>query len=124
MLKFQEAAVHVIGGDIRTTLDTMDQAFASHLRLAAEAVEAMRGSGMPVAQSQRLMTMLHEGHSAGLAWRQKMQTSIGLMQAFHRRSNQAETGAGCPEGWDDIGFFTSGSIAEAEAPEAAMVEAP
>lgn len=123
MLKFQEAAVHVIGGDIRTTLDTMDQAFASHLRLAAEAVEAMRGSGMPVSQSQRLMTMLHEGQSAGLAWRQKMQTTIGLMQAFHRRSDQAETGAGCPEGWDDIGFFTTGSATGTEVGEASVVEA-
>ncbi|MEJ5976798.1 hypothetical protein WG901_09150 [Novosphingobium sp. PS1R-30] len=123
MLKFQEAAVHVIGGDIRTTLDTMDQAFASHLRLAAEAVDAMRGSGMPVSQSQRLMTILHEGQSAGLAWRQNMQATIGLMQSFQRRSNQAETAAGCPEGWDDIGFFTTGSITSAEVARAATVEA-
>lgn len=105
MLTITEAAVTVVGAEARQTLQTIDNAYASNLRMAADAVEALTTSGLPAIQSQRLVENFNESFDNAVKWRRSVTSSIAKLQVIHKHSNQAETSGGCPRPWD---FFTTG----------------
>lgn len=109
MINLTEATVVVVGADSRTAVKDLDSACVSGLRLAANAIEGIKDAGVPVGQSQRLITAFNNGFAKLTEGRKELVSAIGHMQVIHRRSDQAETDAGCGLPWGDgLLFFTTG----------------
>ncbi len=102
MLNLDQAAVVVVAAEAQAAVDTLDGAYVAHLRMSAEAVDGLRNSGLPIAQTGRFMTQLFEGQTAALAWRKHTQSAISTLQVIHRHSNQAEVDIGCPMPWASL----------------------
>jgi hypothetical protein len=121
MYNLKESSVHVVAAECRTAVEDFDAAYASSLRLAADTVEGLRGSGLPSGQSQRLYRTFTESFDNLLEGRKNLVAAIGQLQVIHKRSNQAETSGGCPVPWD-VQFFTNAE-GDAEA-DRTVAEAP
>lgn len=121
MFKISEAAVHVVGSDSRTAVAQFDEAYVASLRLAANAIDGLKQSGLPVGQSQRLYRTFNDSFSKLMEGRAGIVSAISQLTVVHRHSNQAETDAGCGRPWED--FFVSGE-AENEVRAAAPTRAP
>ena len=118
MLKISEAAVHVVGADSRTAVAQFDEAYVASLRLAANAIDGLKASGLPVGQSQKLYRTFNESFGKLMEGRAGIVSAISQLTVVHRHSNQAEVDAGCGAPWELI--FTTG---QAEG-DAAPVSAP
>jgi len=100
MLNFTEAAVRVVAADCSATIEDYDRTFASSLRMAANAVEGFKGSGMPIAHSQKLYRTFVEGVDGLISSRAKIASAVAQLTVMQRNSNCAETATGCPWGWE------------------------
>jgi len=96
MYHLKESSVHVVAAECRTAVEDFDTAYASSLRLAADTVDGLRGSGLPSGQSQRLYRTFSESFENLLEGRKNLVAAIGQLQVIHKRSTQAETSGGCP----------------------------
>lgn len=114
MYQIKESSVHVVAAECRTAVEDFDTAYASSLRLAADTVDGLRGSGLPSGQSQRLFRTFTESFDNLLEGRKNLVAAIGQLQVIHKRSNQAETSGGCPVPWDAAFFTTAEGPMEAD----------
>jgi hypothetical protein len=96
MIKLSQSAVTVVAADSRAAVADYDRNFISSLRLAANAAEGLQDSDIPAVQSQRLYQTFTESLGKQLESRKSLVNAIGQLQLIHKRSNQAETDAGCP----------------------------
>lgn len=107
MLTLTEAAIRVVGAEACETLQVIDTAYATNLRLAADAIEAIKSSGLPAIQGQRLVEGFNDGFEKAAIWRRSVTSSIARLQIIHKRSDQAEIDGGCPVPWF-ADFFVTG----------------
>jgi len=107
MYHLKESSVHVVAAECRTAVEDFDTAYASSLRLAADTVDGLRGSGLPSGQSQRLYRTFSESFENLLEGRKNLVAAIGQLQVIHKRSTQAETSGGCPVPLDNALFTTA-----------------
>lgn len=105
MFKLTEAAVQVVAADSRAAVAEFDETYVASLRLAANAVEGLRGSDVTAGQTQKLVRTLTESLDKLVEGRGSLVSALGQLQVIHKHSNQAETDAGCPGGWGDWNFF-------------------
>ncbi|MET0239365.1 MAG: hypothetical protein ABW184_05650 [Sphingobium sp.] len=96
MFKLTEGAAHVVAADSRTAIEDFDAAFISGMRLATNAIEGIKGAGVPAGQSQRLYKKLVESFGQLVEGRATLISAIGHLQIIHQKSNIAETDLGCP----------------------------
>lgn len=122
MFKLTEAAVQVVAADSRTAVAEFDDTYITSLRLAANAAEGLRDANVPAGQTQRLFRSLTESLDRIVEGRGSLVSAIGQLRVLQKRSNQAETDAGCPEDWGDwgLGVFTTGRADDAVASPAAV----
>lgn len=112
MLKLTEGLVHVVAADARAALEDFDSTYVAALRLAANAVEGLKKSGLPAGQGQQLCEGFNQTFAKLVEGRDNLVANIAKLQVFHRHSNQAEVSGGCPVPW---GFFVTGQADEAAA---------
>jgi len=120
MFKLTEAAVQVVAADSRAAVAEFDETYVASLRLAANAVEGLRGADITAGQTQKLVRTLTESLDKLVQGRGSLVSALGQLQVIHKHSNQAEVDAGCPGGWgpDKPGglWFTSATIDEIAVP--------
>ena len=120
MLKLTEAAVQVVGADSRAAVADFDDTYITSLRLAANAMEALKDANIPAGQTQRLVRSLTASLDKLVEGRGSLVSALGQLQVLHKHSNQAEVDAGCPGGWGDwlTDPFTTAKVDETIVPSA------
>lgn len=96
MLELSQAAVHVVAGDSRASIDDLDTWIRTQLRLATHIADGLAATKLPARRSQHLLRTLHEGLGKAVESRASMVSLIDQLTIIHRQSNQAEVDAGCP----------------------------
>lgn len=114
MLQTTEATVLVVADDTRTSLNDLDEAFRSQLRLAANLADGLKATPLTARRSQHLLRTAHESLGKVIESRAGMVSLIDQLTVLHRHSNQVEVGAGCPE---DIDWVTSAQLDDRAKPE-------
>lgn len=107
MLNLKESAVVVVAGEAVSTVDQLIGSYVAQLRFSAEALDGLRGSGIPIVNARSLRTTLLEGQIAGGESLTKMETAIAKLQAIQARSNQAEVANGCAAPWGREWFVSA-----------------
>lgn len=98
MLKIQETAGLVVAEDTKTTIAAIDRAILSETRLAGSILEVSEQSGLPMAQSQKLLEGMVRGFDKLVAGRADMLAVVRHLTAIKGGSNLQVVDYGCPDG--------------------------
>ncbi len=113
MYELSRAAVQVVAQGTRETIDQLDAGLETGLRTMADTIAGLRGSGVPAGRVQNVHDNMIDSFDHYRKMRRSFIQGVGQLQLIQRRSNHAETAAGCPTPWQD--FFTTGALQENEA---------
>ena len=103
MTKFSMGAGMVVAEDVRATVAAFDGALLSGARMCVSVLEATQDSGLPAAQTQKLLRSISTGLNAVVDGRGEIVAAVRQMTVIKSRSNLAPVDYGCPDGWDAIG---------------------
>lgn len=96
MQNFDANLGSLVAADTQGTLRALDDAILSELKLCTTLVEAIQGSAIPVASSQKLLSSLTTGLSHVVAGRGEMATAVRQLIVLKKDSNLAVYDYGCP----------------------------
>ena len=108
MIKFRESAGVVVAADVQASVASMDEALLNGARMCVSVLEAFRGAGVPIAQSQKVIQSMTSGIASVVAGRADMTTAVRHLTLLQSRSNLAVESYGCPDGWSDLVMPTQG----------------
>ena len=98
MFKIAETSGLVVAEDTKSTIAAIDRAILSETRLASSILEVSEQSGLPIAQSQKLLEGMARGFERLVAGRGDMLVVIRQLTAIKGHSNLKVTDFGCPDG--------------------------
>jgi len=98
MFKIEENTGLVVAEDTKSTISAIDNAILSKTRLTTSIIEASEQSGLPVAQSQKLLEGMVRGFEHLVAGRADMLTVVRHLTAIKGGSNLKVVDFGCPDG--------------------------
>jgi len=98
MFKIEENTGLVVAEDTKTTIAAIDRAILSETRLASSIIEASEQSGLPIAQSQKLLEGMARGFEHLVAGRGDMLAVVRHLTTIKGRSNLEVVDYGCPDG--------------------------
>jgi len=98
MFKIAETTGLVVAEDTKMTIAAIDNAILSKTRLATSIIEASEQSGLPMAQSQKLLEGMVRGFEHLVAGRGDMLAVVRQLTAIKGRSTLEVTDYGCPNG--------------------------
>lgn len=98
MFKIEETTGLVVAEDTKTTISAIDHAILSKTRLATSIIEASEQSGLPMAQSQKLLEGMARGFEHLVAGRGDMLTVVRHLTAIKTGSTLKVVSYGCPDG--------------------------
>lgn len=107
MYNLSEGVVQVVAQGTRDTLDQLDAGLEAGLRTMADTIAGLRGAGVPAGKVQHFQDSMFDSFESYRGMRKNFIKAVGHLQAIQRRSNQAETAAGCPTPWLDSVFTTA-----------------
>ena len=99
MLNFRPGAGAVVAADTQNAVAAVDDALLNGVRMYASVLEAIRGSNLPAAQSQKLYSGMNASLTQVLAGRADLVTTVRLLAHIKGQSNFAPEDYGCPAGW-------------------------
>ena len=98
MFQIQETTGLVVAEDTKTTIAAIDRAILSKTRLAGSIIEASEQSGLPMAQSQKLLEGMARSFDHLVAGRSDMLTVVRHLSSIKGKSTLRVTDYGCPDG--------------------------
>ncbi len=98
MFKIEETTGLVVAEDTKTTISAIDHAILSKTRLATSIIEASEQSGLPMAQSQKLLEGMVRGFEHLVAGRADMLAVVRHLTTIKGQSSLEVTDYGCPNG--------------------------
>jgi hypothetical protein len=98
MLKIQENTGLVVAEDTKSTIAAIDRAILSETRLTGSILEASEQSGLPIAQSQKLLEGMARGFEHLVAGRADMLAVVRYLTTIKGGSNLKVVDFGCPDG--------------------------
>jgi hypothetical protein len=98
MFKIAETTGLVVAEDTKLTIAAIDNAILSKTRLASSIIEASEQSGLPMAQSQKLLEGMARGFEHLVAGRGDMLTVVRQLSAIKGHSSLEVVDYGCPNG--------------------------
>ncbi len=98
MFKIEETTGLVVAEDTKTTISAIDHAILSKTRLATSIIEASEQSGLPMAQSQKLLEGMARGFDHLVAGRGDMLAVVRHLTAIQSGSTLKVVNFGCPDG--------------------------
>ena len=99
MFKFRAGAGAVVAHDTQNTVAAVDDALVNGMRMCASFLEATKGSNLPTARSQKVLTSMAAGLSQMVDGRASFVSSIRELAVIKAQSNFAPEDFGCPDGW-------------------------
>jgi len=98
MLKIEETTGLVVAEDTKSTIAAIDRAILAKTRLAGSIIEASEQSGLPIAQSQKLLEGMARGFEHLVAGRADMLGVVRQLTAIKGASTLEVVDFGCPDG--------------------------
>ncbi|MBN8831119.1 MAG: hypothetical protein J0G94_10980 [Sphingomonadales bacterium] len=98
MFKIAETTGLVVAEDTKLTIAAIDNAILSKTRLASSIIEASEQSGLPMAQSQKLLEGMARSFEHLVAGRGDMLTVVRQLSAIKGHSTLDVVDYGCPNG--------------------------
>ncbi|BAK67633.1 hypothetical protein SLG_29580 [Sphingobium sp. SYK-6] len=98
MFKIQETTGLVVADDTKSTITAIDRAILCKTRLASSIIEASEQSGLPMAQSQKLLEGMARGFDHLVAGRGDMLSVVRHLTAIKGGSSLKVVDFGCPDG--------------------------
>lgn len=96
MLRFDHDKARDVAVNTRAALADYDNAIRSLASLTVSVIDAASGSELAASERQRLMEKMHASAGEALSGRAGMVEMVAMLTGLQRRSDQAETGFGCP----------------------------
>ena len=102
MQKFEENLGHLVSADTKGTINALDDAILSELKLCTTLIEAIKSTNLPINSSQKLLLSVASGLNHIVAGRGEVAATVRHLTIIKRDSNLQPYDFGCPTGMDDM----------------------
>lgn len=98
MYSIEKSSGQIIAADTQSSVSAIDNAVASNARLCASIIEVNSNAKLPVATSQKALSLVTEGLTTLVESRAKMADATRELLKIQKASSLQETSFGCPTG--------------------------